>query len=328
MKSHQFNIHLHSWPGEFLCDLDLFGSWVPKIFYLGFGLCPTGWLGFCSGLVEVSGGQSESFWADASATSSVYCHLGRTFDAMRLGGGRYGKGINGIYRWNVGSQNLHKPFRNVNVMSDEHIDWHSSYRYMIKMIDVHRPRGGERIYLNLSEWERDPCAENAGDFNPGAFFFDRSGGWAVLCFVDLRLGSSSLVAATGLSGKSTLRTLGFLSSGHGHCSLLQRGYGRHVFRGAHAFFSDQMSAKLRWLKSCCTLCWWDSYFSVPFLSFLDTSCVVELSFDHETYPMAPISQHIGLADSVNQGPRGHLKKVEEQHGKPSGECGHAPAQAV
>ena len=55
----------------------------------------------------------------------------------------------------MGSQNLHKPFRNVNVMSDEHIDWHSRYRYiyiyMIKMIDVHRPRGGERIYLNLSE---------------------------------------------------------------------------------------------------------------------------------------------------------------------------------
>ena len=42
----------------------------------------------------------------------------------------------------MGSQNLHKPFRNVNVMSDEHIDWHSRYRYMIKMIDVHRPPGG------------------------------------------------------------------------------------------------------------------------------------------------------------------------------------------
>lgn len=54
---------------------------------------------------------------------------------------------------------------------------------------------------------------------------------------------------------------------------------------------------------------------MPFLSFLDTSCVVELAFDCATYPMAPISQHIGLTDSVNQGSRGHLTQVEKKHKK-------------
>ena len=40
-------------------------------------------------------------------------------------------------------------------MSDEHIDWHSSYKYMVKMIDVHRPRGGEKESTSIWVSERE-----------------------------------------------------------------------------------------------------------------------------------------------------------------------------
>ena len=131
--SHKFNIHQHS-PGEFLCDLDLSGSWISKIFHLGIGLCPIGWLGLCSRLVEVFGRQSESFWADTSAASSVYCHLGRTFDAVRLGGGLFffcsessSEEMGKASGYKKLGPKTHKPFRKVNVTST---DWYSRYRYM------------------------------------------------------------------------------------------------------------------------------------------------------------------------------------------------------